>query len=68
MSLSIYYKIFHTKTKKCETRAASPITISRSITMLCGTDNIPHNIPPHSDRMWEYFMDYCQSHITLLWM
>ena len=37
-----------------------PVILFRSITMLCGVDNIPWHI-------LEYFVKYCQPRITLLW-
>ena len=44
------------------------ITLFRSITMLCGTNNILQNIPHIQIEYGEYFVEYCQSHITLLWI
>jgi hypothetical protein len=40
----------------------------RSITLLCGIDKIPQKIPHIQIEYGEYFVEYCQSHITLLWM
>ena len=36
--------------------------------MFCGTHNIPHNILYIQYECGEYFMKYCQSHKTLLWI
>ena len=35
--------------------------------MFCGTDNIPWNIS-HILQIGKYFVDYCEFHITLLWI
>ena len=40
---------------------------SKPITMLRGIDNIPQNILIHSSDKG-YFMEYCQSHVILLWI
>ena len=56
-------------------RSISFVTLFRSITMLCGTDNSFRNIfeySPHSFiknvvDIQEYSKKYCQSHITILW-
>ena len=42
------------------------ITLFRSITMFCETDNILQNIPQMETKCGEYSAKYCQSHITLL--
>ena len=46
------------------------MTLFIFITMLCGTDNIPHNITwmiiPGNIK--EYFMEYYQSYLTLSWI
>ena len=36
--------------------------------MLCGTNNIPWNIPHIQKESGEYSMEYCQTHITRLWI
>ena len=48
-----------------------PITLFTCLTMLCGTDNIPQNIPGYShiqSNYKEYSLKYYQSHKTLLWI
>ena len=42
------------------------ITLFRSITMLYGIDNIIWNIPHIQCECEECFIEYCQSHGTLL--
>ena len=42
------------------------VTLFRSITMLCVTDIIVQKYSLHLAWMWEYFIKYCRSHITLL--
>ena len=44
------------------------ITLFRSITMYSGTNNILWNIPHVQSKCREYFIIYCQSHRTLLWI
>ena len=44
------------------------ITFLKSITMLCGIDCIWQNIPHIHIECEEYFVEYNQSHITLLWI
>ena len=46
------------------------ITLSRFIIILCGIDNISWNIIKYSTicTIWEYFDEYCKSHVTLLWI
>ena len=44
------------------------ITLFRSIIVLFETYNIPHSIPIYSPHIREYYVAYCQSHITLLWI
>ena len=33
--------------------------------MFYGTDNIPQNILHSQIECWEYFVEYCQSHIKI---
>ena len=48
--------------EKVLSKATLVIALFRSITMFCGIDNIPQNIP-HIEFEWgEYFMKYYQSH------
>ena len=42
------------------------VTLFRSITMLCVTDIIVQKYSLHLAWLWEYFIKYCRSHITLL--
>jgi hypothetical protein len=42
------------------------ITLFKSITMLCGTDNILQNIYHIQSECGEYSIEYCQFHRTLL--
>ena len=51
------------KSTKC-----SNITLFTSITMLCGTNNIPQKIPHIERERGKYSMEYCYSHITMLWI
>ena len=44
------------------------ITLFRSITMFCGIDSIMWNIFHIQFEYEEYSIEYCQSHITLLWI
>ena len=44
------------------------ITLFRSITMFYGTDSIMWNILHSQYECGEYSIEYCQSHITLLWI
>ena len=44
------------------------ITLFRSITIFCGTDNISQNILMFTLNVENIFREYCQSHITLLWI
>ena len=44
------------------------ITIFRSITLFCGTNSNPRNIFHIQIECEEYSIEYCQSHITLLWI
>ena len=44
------------------------ITLFKSITMLCGTDNIIRNIPCIQIGCKEYSTKVCQSHVTMLWI
>ena len=44
------------------------ITFLKSITMLCGIDCVWQNIPHIHVECEEYFVEYNQSHITLLWI
>ena len=44
------------------------ITIFRSITLLCGTNSNPRNSFHIQIECEEYSIEYCQSHITLLWI
>ena len=44
----------------------TPTTLLKSITMFCGIDNIPQNIPRifptfslNVGKVWDYFMEYC---------
>ena len=39
-----------------------------SVTLLCGIDNIPHDILEYSYIHFENSQEYCQSHKTLLWI
>ena len=43
-------------------------TLFRSMTMLCGTNNIIQNIPHIQAECEKYFAEYCQSYRTLLWI
>ena len=43
-----------------------PITLLRSITFFCGTNYIPQNIFHIQPDTWEYYVEYCQPHKTLL--
>ena len=53
---------FSTILEKALSKATLVIALFRSITMFCGTDSIPQNIP-HIEFEWgEYFMKYYQSH------
>jgi hypothetical protein len=39
--------------------------------MFCRTDNIPQNVPHIQIKygnILDYFMEYCESHKTLLWI
>ena len=53
------------------TACCSSITLFKSITMFCGTDNIPRTIPHYQLICREYFVEYCQSHVlnvgNILW-
>ena len=42
--------------------------IIQVITIVCGTDNLMKNIPHLLSEYGEYFVEYCQSHKTLLWI
>ena len=44
------------KQKPCET---THITLLRSITMLCGTNNIPQNILHIQSEHGKYYVEYC---------
>ena len=44
------------------------VTLFKSIRVLCGTDNIIWNIPHIQFECGEYYVEYCQPHITLLWI
>ena len=44
------------------------ITLFRSTTMLCGTDNILWNNPQLQTEYEKYSAKYYESHITLLWI
>ncbi len=39
--------------------AAINIALFSCITLLCGTDNIPRNIPRFQSEYGEYFVEYC---------
>jgi hypothetical protein len=44
------------------------VTLFRSTIMFYGTDNILWNILHIQVKCGEYFVENCQSHITLLWV
>ena len=46
------------------------ITFFRSITMLYGIDNISQTVPIKFSvgNIWEYYVECCESHRTLLWI
>jgi len=48
--------------------AQNYITLFKSITMLCETNNIPQNIPHNRIEYGKYSVEYFQSHKTLLWI
>ena len=52
----------------CNSSLQPCITLFRFITMFCGTDNISRNILHIQSESAEYFVEYCQSHVTLLWI
>jgi hypothetical protein len=52
---------------KTNQRLFAFMTLFRSITMFCGTDNIPQAILHIQTKYEVYSIKYCQSHVTLLW-
>ena len=44
------------------------LTLFRSISVLCGTDDILHNIPHTETECEKHSTEYCQSQITLQWI
>ena len=44
------------------------ITLFISIIVFCGVDNISHNILCIESECREYYVEYCRSHITLVWI
>ena len=44
------------------------MTLFKSITMFCGANIIPRDILHVQPEYEEYFVEYCQIHVTLLWI
>ena len=44
------------------------ITLFNFITLFCGSENILQDIPHIQTKYEKYSIEYCQSHITLLWI
>ena len=55
----------HQSSYRCYCNCCQHITLFISITMLCGIDSILRNI---LHIQYEYFLEYCESHKTLLWI
>jgi hypothetical protein len=67
-SLEKPFKIYLSQNNLFHNAIPNCITSFISIIVLCGNDNIMWNISHIQYDYMEYFVVYCQSHITLLWI
>ena len=65
---NISFEKVHVKSLWCILIKWLSVTLFRSIPMFCGSNNIRWNIFRIQTKRVECFVEFCQSHITLLWM